>query len=630
MCGILGAMPKQNPILFEKALSLIAHRGPDGFGIWNEDEKISLGHRRLSILDLSEAGKQPMTFLERYTITFNGEIFNFLEIKKELLQKGYSFVSESDTEVILAAFNEWKEKCLDKFNGMWAFAIWDKNEQTLFLARDRFGIKPLYYSFNEKGFVFASEMKAIFPFLKEVKPSSDFEWCQKNIFKYEATDKTLIEGIKRFPAGHYAFFKKENTEKKELKPIRFWETLDNLVEVPKTYQEQVEKFRELFLDACKLRMRSDVRIGTALSGGMDSSAVICGMAAIQKQEKDARVANDWQNAFVACFKDTPFDESVYAKEVTDYLGINGVFEEISPTNGIDNLEDYLWLFEDIYLTSPIPMVEIYKTIKKNGVTVSIDGHGADELLSSYGNRILLNAKDTPFSVSKIKHVLKLYEGLSEQKNTSFKKRLSTLIDTYGGRKPMILHYINSLTGSSFDDNLGNGLASTNPELQKQLGFFTAQLYEDFHQTILPTLLRNYDRYSMAASVEVRMPFMDYRLASYCFSLPAESKIKNGYTKSILRDAMKDNMPQNVVWRKPKTGFNTPIVQWLQGDWKEFILDNLESTAFQNSDLINQTDVKKQVLKVTNTPNIAYLEGEKAWEMLMPYFWEKSVIKRKIN
>lgn len=630
MCGILGAMPAQNPVLFEQALSLIAHRGPDGFGIWQEEEKISLGHRRLSILDLSEAGKQPMNFMERYTITFNGEIFNFLEIKHELLQKGYSFVSDSDTEVILAAFHEWKEKCLHKFNGMWAFAIWDKNEQTLFLSRDRFGIKPLYYSFNQKGFVFASEMKAIFPFLDEVKPSSDFEWCRNNIFKYEATEKTLIEGIKRFPAGHYAFFKKENIGKKELKPIRFWETLDNLVEVPKTYEEQVEKFRELFLDSCKLRMRSDVRIGTALSGGMDSSAVICGMAAIQKQEKDSRVAKDWQNAFVACFKDTPFDESVYAKEVTDYLGIKGVFEEINPTQGIDNLEEYLWLFEDIYLTSPIPMVEIYKTIKRNGVTVSIDGHGADELLSSYGNRILLNAKDTPFSAKKIKHVLKLYEGLSEQKDSSFKKRLNTIIDTYGGRKPLILHYLNSLTGTNFDDNLGNGLASTNPEIQKKLGFFTAQLYEDFHQTILPTLLRNYDRYSMAASVEVRMPFMDYRLVSYCFSLPSESKIKNGYTKSILRDAMKDDMPQNVVWRKPKTGFNTPIVQWLQGDWKDFILDNLESTAFQNSDLINQNNVKKQVLKVINTPNIPYLEGEKAWEMLMPYFWEKSVIKRQIK
>ncbi len=149
MCGILGAMPAQNPVLFKQALSLIAHRGPDGFGIWNEEEKISLGHRRLSILDLSEAGKQPMNFMERYAITFNGEIFNFLELKHELLQKGYYFVSDSDTEVILAAFHEWKEKCLHKFNGMWAFAIWDKNEQTLFLSRDRFGIKPLYYSFNK-------------------------------------------------------------------------------------------------------------------------------------------------------------------------------------------------------------------------------------------------------------------------------------------------------------------------------------------------------------------------------------------------------------------------------------------------------------------------------------------------
>ena len=197
-----------------------------------------------------------------------------------MLQKGHTFISTSDTEVLLKSYIEWGAKCVLRFNGMWAFAIWDDYKKEMFLSRDRFGKKPLFYAKVDDKFVFASEMKAIYPFLKNVEVSSDFHWMKHNIFQYESTDKCLIEGIKRFPAGHNASYVKG-----KMKTYRYWNTLDHLVEIPKSYHEQVEVFRSLFLDSCKIRMRSDVSIGTALSGGLDSSATIAAMAHLSNNNK---------------------------------------------------------------------------------------------------------------------------------------------------------------------------------------------------------------------------------------------------------------------------------------------------------------------------------------------------------
>ena len=208
----------------------------------------------------------------RYTLIFNGEIYNFIEIRAELIKKGHVFKSCSDAEVVLYAYVEWGVKCVNKFNGMWALAIWDSLKAELFLSRDRFGKKPLFYAVVDEKFIFASEMKAIYPFLQSVKPSQDFNWMKNNIFLYESTDKCLVDGIKRFPFGHNGIYKDG-----KLKVNRYWNTLDHLVEVPNDYEEQIEQFRSLFLDACKIRMRSDVAIGTALSGGLDSSATISAM-----------------------------------------------------------------------------------------------------------------------------------------------------------------------------------------------------------------------------------------------------------------------------------------------------------------------------------------------------------------
>ena len=237
----MGTVPSTERNTFKKSLDTLYHRGPDDSGIELIGNEITLGHRRLSIVDLSSYGHQPMfDNSRRYSVVFNGEIYNFLEIRKDLEKKGHKFDSHSDTEVLLNSYIEWGQKAILKFNGMWAFAIWDNYKKELFLSRDRFGKKPLFYAFVGGKFIFASEMKAIYPFLPIIKASKDFHWMKNNLFLYESTDKCLVEGIKRFPHGHNGIFRDG-----KLTIERYWNTLDHLVEVPQSYNEQVEKFREL-------------------------------------------------------------------------------------------------------------------------------------------------------------------------------------------------------------------------------------------------------------------------------------------------------------------------------------------------------------------------------------------------
>ncbi|MFZ5553411.1 MAG: asparagine synthase (glutamine-hydrolyzing) [Bacteroidota bacterium] len=618
MCGILGAIGHTEESTFKRALDSIQHRGPDGFGIWKEDE-IMLGHRRLAILDLSENASQPFHY-QHLAIVFNGEIYNFTEIKNELIKKNYVFKTESDTEVIAAAFLEWGKESLLKFNGMWALAIWNKNNKELFLARDRFGKKPLFYSFVNGKFIFASEMKAIFPFLNEVTVSEDFNWCVSHLNNYESTDKCLIRGIKRFYAGSLAVFKPGDTS---LNQVKYWNTHDHISPPPSRYEEQVEMFREIFEDACRIRLRSDVSVGTALSGGVDSSAVLGTIAAIAKKNKlDSRSA-DWQHAFIATFPGTFLDETNYARKVVDYTGAKAHFLEIDPVSGIENITDYLFKFEEFSFTSPIPMIETYKALRKNNVVVSIDGHGADEMLAGYGNQVFSAFPDCGNDKKKIEGVIRAYNDMwpesdqTEKKEADFSTYNEYMINHFKGKKRFYLHKWKSFLGNK-TENIS----------EKKSGHFNTLLYELFHVSILPTLLRSYDRYSMASGVEIRMPFMDHRLVTFCFSLPWDSKLRNGFTKSVLRDAVSGYVPHEVIYRKTKLGFNTPVVDWMKGPWKEFLLDVVSSSSFSNSSLVNAEDAKLHLNKVINGNEVKFKDGERAWTRIMPYFWEQAMLNRK--
>lgn len=615
MCGLIGTVPPISNDLFLNALEKISHRGPDGKGMWTDSKNITLGHVRLSILDLSESGNQPMFDNSgRYAIVFNGEIYNFIEIRTELEEKGVTFTTNSDTEVILAAFRHWGDECQKKFNGMWAFAIWDTIEKKLFLSRDRFGEKPLFYIELLNGsFMFASEMKALMPFISNVEANRLIVMDPSKIFHYESTDECVIKGIKRFPAGHCGWF-----QSGKLKINRWWCTLDNLVDAPTNYDDQVDEFHNLFMDACRLRMRSDVAIGTALSGGLDSSSTISMMAHIAKNCGTQRIGRNWKNAFFASFPGTPLDESYYAKMVTDHLQIDISKIEIDPLREMENLDRYLYLFEDLYITSPIPFMQTYRAVKESGVSVTLDGHGADEIFAGYAFDYLGALSETT-KFSEIQNIINTYYDSLPRKSNQFKQLPSKMqfYLAYQARRMAKMTLGKSLKIKSKD--------SSHPRWD-MLGKMNQQLYVSTHESILPTLLRNYDRYSMSNGVEIRMPFMDHRLVTFGFSIPWQSKIKNGYSKAIIRSAMAKYLPSEITWRKNKIGFNTPIVDWMRGPLKTYFMDLISDNAFKESTIINPIKVAEAVKYVIESKNPSFKDGEKAWTVLMPYLWERAFLK----
>lgn len=595
MCGILGIVGNIDYEKFEFCLTKLAHRGPDGFGIW-QDEGISLGHRRLSIIDLTDSGKQPMLFENKYAITFNGEIYNYLELKSELELFGYKFTSKSDTEVVLAAFDKWGEECFLKFNGMWALAIWDRQNKHLFLSRDRLGKKPLFYAKTTHGFAFASEMKALYPLLNSIEKNIPLiHDAISDVFCYETTEHCLIKGISRFPAASNGVLANNNLTIK-----KYWTVFDDETPSFAKYEEQVEYLRFLFLDACKIRMRSDVQIGTALSGGLDSTATICAMANVAKSENvlEHQFKHDWQHAYVATFPGSEIDESIYAKRVVDYLGIGATYLAIDPLKDIEKIFEYTYMFEELYLTSPIPFIQLYNQVKKNGTTVTLDGHGSDELFAGYPFQFTRAISDVLPNVLKVNNIVSTYRDTLLKNNNLFYD-LGT-------------HTYNGLLQIAKGKN------------NKKLDYLNNLLYESTFQSILPTLLRNYDRYSMINGVEIRMPFLDYRIVNFAFSIPWSSKLRNGFSKAIVRDAIMPFAPKDIVERKSKIGFNSPFSEWIKGPLKNWINDETNSIDFNNSDLIQKEKVKQQILAVQNNPNASFKEGEEAWKSIMPYIWEKSL------
>jgi len=616
MCGILGLLPPRQQEQFVSALTELTHRGPDDYGVWSDSTDMMLGHRRLSILDLSPNGHQPMLdSTGRYVIVYNGEIYNFVEIRQELEKKGYHFRSDSDTEVVLVAFLEWGETCQERFNGMWAFAIWDTVDKALFISRDRFGKKPLFYvELPRGGFAFASEMKGLFPFLDQVRANKALVTDSSRIFQYESTTECVVEGIRRFPAGHCGWLRSGH-----LSMRRWWCTLDHLVSVPTRYEEQIEQFRELFFDACRLRMRSDVPIGTALSGGLDSSATITAMAHIARHGGTRRMGGSWQHAFVASFPGTPLDEAAYAKMVTDHLGIDATIIEVDPLKEMENLDRYFYLFEDMYITSPIPFMQTYGEVKSAGISVTLDGHGADELFGGYSFDYLIALRDAGLNLSQAYAIATTYYDSLPKGSTQFAKlpsRIRFILEYHARQLARKVLRRPPLTASR---------DSSHPSWAS-LDLMSQKLYVSTHETVLPTLLRNYDRYSMANSVEIRMPFMDHRIVSFAFSLPWTSKVRGGFSKAIVREGIAPYLPADVTFRKTKIGFNSPIVNWMQGPLKSFFLDLLESRSFKECDLIDSVKTANTIRGVINNPEAKFSDGERAWILLIPYLWERAVIQ----
>lgn len=617
MCGIYGVINKRvSKELAEKCLDTMFHRGPDGSGLWQEGG-VTLGHRRLSILDLSSAGSQPMSYAGgRYHMTFNGEVYNFIEIREELEKKGHTFRGNSDSEVVLASFSEWGEKCVERFNGMWTFAVWDNEKQALFLSRDRFGVKPLFYAeLPDGGFAFASEMKALLPLLPKVEANKAMFDRYFGDNHYENQPDCLIQGIKRFPAGHNGWVKEG-----KLTLARYWNTLDHLIKVPDSYEEQVEQFRELFLDACKIRMRSDVTLGTGLSGGLDSSAVICAMAHLSKNGADERMNRDWQHAYVACFPGTAQDETKYARQVTDFLGIPHTFMNIDSAVSETEFLRQLYCFEELWGNPQVPMMELYKKERELGTTVSLDGHAADELFAGYGFDVVKAYPDAK-NQEEINQITTAYlnqdaeDGIPED-SAEFQKRKKKLYRDY-----MMKYRMKKLLGREDVKSAYSAHPNWN-----SLDNLNKMLFVSTHETILPTLLRNYDRDSMAAGVEIRMPFLDYRIVEFAFSIGWRSKLHGGFSKSIVRDAGASFMPEEIAYRRTKLGFNAPILDWMRGPYRQFFEDTVHSGAFANCALIdNPEKVRDDLHRFLAGENVTFHQAADIWNRIQPYLWERAMI-----
>lgn len=609
MCGILGTVPAVDSPTFRHALRLLAHRGPDGQGVWQDGEHAMLGHRRLAILDVTECGCQPMAYTGRYHLVYNGEIYNFLEIRRDLEAAGMTFRSSSDSEVLLAAFVHWGPDCVRRMNGIWAFAIWDSQEKRLFLSRDRMGEKPLYYFHSGDRLVFASEQKALLPFLPQVRPSANFADLAANSYTYEASEESVFAGVKRFPAAHFGWFAAGRLTK-----TRYWSPLENSTEAPVRYEDQVELLRDLLLDSTRLRMRADVPIGTGLSGGVDSSAVAGAIAAAAKGPGTERLPANWQNAFVAAFPGTVMDETVHAERVANHLGINVTTLPIEPGRHIGDLEHWAYLFEDIHEVNPIPHILLYRAMRERGVVVSLDGHGGDELFCGYESSILHALPDAFPGMHDVRMVLDTYRNC-HPRNKQFR----------GLTLPKIAAY---LLKSKVRRAIRTRRQIADPESLE--GSLNSHLFELSFGTVLPTLLRNYDRYSMINGVEIRIPLLDHRVVDFAFSIPWSSKVRNGFTKAILRDAAAPWLPPDIIRRRDKIGFAPPIRDWMRGPMREYLLDEIESSSFRHAELINSSLVAAEIRTIINSESSSTLyETEKTWKSFGIYLWEKAFLQKQV-
>jgi asparagine synthase (glutamine-hydrolysing) len=588
MCGISGiynlsqaSIDIQDLKFFTDSMS---HRGPDASDYKLLDNNtLGLGQRRLSILDLSNAGLQPMSYdNERFTITYNGEIFNFQEIRSDLMASGHQFKSDTDTEVILAAYMEWGPLCLKKFNGMWAFAIWDNRNRELFLARDRFGIKPLYYAIEDKQrFAFASETRA-FKFLKGFNRQINEFKLSMNIadaYALEGLGHTIFDEVNQLLPGHFMIVKRNE----KITQNRWWHIEDCNPDVPRSFEDQAAKFYEIFRDACRLRLISDVPVATALSGGLDSTAVYSTVFDLLSKSQVERVNADAQRAFTAVFPGLPQDEQQFAQLAANYTGGPIQFIEPNALNLVEKIKQQTELC-DYISNSPITSIaSVYEGMRKAGIVVSMDGHGVDEMMYGYRDMVYSLYNEALWYGSKSN--TKTFESVliemyhPEHRNhgiTKFNKRFEDKLL----RESSIRYKLKKAVRKDHEnlEYLPNEL----PKLSNQMYDFSKKplsermVYNEFFIHTLPALLRNFDRAGMINSVEIRMPFMDWRLVSFVFNLPMDSKIGNGFTKRILREAMKGKMDESLRTRTFKVGIASPIEYWMNGPIKEWAFDNIQT------------------------------------------------------
>ena len=564
MCGLAGILstnPKHiHTHVLQAMCESLAHRGPDGSGTWiGPLRNIGFGHRRLAVIDLSEDAAQPMHYLQRYSIVYNGEIYNYLELRKELKKAGYHFYNNSDTEVILAAYDCYREKCVQYFDGMFAFAIWDEHEQSLFAARDRFGEKPFFYHTNQELFVFGSEMKALWAagIQKTVEEKMLLNYLTLGYVQNPANKaQTFFKDIFSLPPSHYLIY-----SRKQLRITSYW-NIDKQALIKISEEDAMKKMDLLFSRSVMQRLRSDVPVGCSLSGGLDSSSILYYML------QQSGTASVTMKTFSAFFPGFEKDESQHVQAISKVLRVSNYPVIPNVSNLIESFEKMLYHQEEPFPSSSIyAQFKVFETASNFGVKVLLDGQGADEILAGYHRYLhwYLQEMVSRYKFSGAKHE----RQLMRQYKASFSWNVKNLVAAF-----LPSHAAIALEKKEFKKIIQH------PDISKHMrSFVKGREWEGIHKPVvtklndmlyfntmqngLEELLRFSDRNAMAHGVEVRLPYLQADLVQFIFSLPSSFKIREGYNKYIWRKLMDKRLPDSVVWRTDKVGFEPPQQEWME-------------------------------------------------------------------
>ncbi len=600
MCGICGYIlrdktRKVDEELLKKMTQIIAHRGPNSEGYYFE-YGIALGHRRLSIIGIGEEGKQPMHYMGRYTIVHNGEIYNYIEIKEQLEQQGYCFHSKTDTEVIMAAYDYWGKECLQYFNGMWAFAIYDSHQETLFCSRDRFAVKPFYYYIDGIKIIFASEIKqilAVQPDLAIANEKRIKHFLYFGIMEYG--EETFFENIRQLQGGEYAEYHfKENDWK-----VKKWYYL-NKIKTKESYRREAKKFKEQFLDSVRLRLRADVTVGSCLSGGLDSSAIVCAVSKLREKNN----LMEKQMTISSCFKESEekkYDEQEFIDSVIRETQVNSHKIFFSHKELWEDIDKIIWHMDEPFTTMSIcAQWAVFKAAKEKGLKVMLDGQGADEQLAGYSsfyspafaelwkkkkfiklwfevkwfNKHRAKSEDLSAEI----YLLSAIQNLNLTEKIIWKKKINAFA----------IQYLNRSMKTEIESNRGV-YPFSNYDVEP-LKLYASDNFEQFTLDMiyvnLRSLLHFEDRNSMAHSIESRVPFLDYRLVETIFSMPSHYKLRNGVTKAVMRRGLKGILTEKVRRRNSKLGFATPEDIWMKKN-KERYQKELEEACDNLKGFVNK-------------------------------------------
>jgi asparagine synthase (glutamine-hydrolysing) len=606
MCGIVGVVGNARRISE-------SHRGPDDAGTWESPGgNVRLGSRRLAILDLSVSGHQPMVDEARgLAITFNGEIYNYIELADELTKLGCRFRSHSDTEVLLKSYEIWGADCLQHLNGMFAFAIWDESRQELFAARDRFGEKPFFYYLDrEREFLaLGSEIKTLIAgrFFSPCANSSAVYGYLVNREMNSGTE-TMFAGVSSLPAAHAMRF---SWRDRSFKIWRYWD-LDPNREIRMSDSGQyAEQFLEMLSESVRIRQRSDVPVGSSLSGGLDSSTIV---GLVARNRGDGR-----QDTFSARFSDPVFDEGKYIESMTRWANVNGHFVYPDAVRLPEEMESLTWHQDEPFYSSSIYAGWcVMRLAKECGVTVLLDGQGGDECLAGYHSYF------AAYYLYLLKH-FRFLEGMASVKSylsDHGKRHLPVVISSFLPIK---------VRSALIERRIPRGVRQEFKRKWHRLPVRIARkfhddlhqsLYETLTQTILPQLLRYADRNSMAFSREVRLPFLDHRLVEFAFAIPISQKIDRSTTKVVLRNAIRGIVPEEIRNRKDKLGFAPPEASWLSGPLRGWIEEIFSSPEFRQREWLEPIVVDSVLRRFLSGETWLYTS---IWRWLSLEMWARTCL-----